>query len=111
MGLNNTDYFAAYGVSAGALTQFACTDNGSIPPSCNQLLGGDVRKIPVDIHLGNSDPLYTMYGAGNDPTRFENNGWVLNQTLFYTLFNGGHEYFPSQLGDIWHNLCPNAVVP
>jgi len=109
--LNNTDYFAAYGVSAGGLTQFACTDDGSIPPSCNALLGGAPRKIPVDIHLGDSDPLYTTYGAGNDPMRFENNGWVLNGDLYYTLFPGGHTYTIPQLSDIWRNLCPNAVIP
>lgn len=112
LGLNNTDYFAAYAVSAGSLTQFACTDNGTIPPSCNALLGGAPRKIPVDIHLGDQDPLYTQYGAGNDPMRFQNNGWVLNQDLYYTLIpNFGHSYTVPQLGDIWHNLCPNAVIP
>ena len=105
----NASTMAAYGVSAGDLAGLAC--EGLSDAQCSGLLAALPRKIPVDIHLGNSDPLYTMYGAGNDPTRFENNGWVLNQTLFYTLFNGGHEYFPSQLGDIWHNLCPNAVVP
>lgn len=111
LGLNNTDYFAAYGVSAGALTQYACSDDGSFSPSCAALLGGVVRKIPIDIHLGDTDPLYTTYGAGNDPSRFETYGWVLNQNLYYTLFSGGHTYTIPQLGDIWHNLCPNAVVP
>ncbi|MGH8091172.1 MAG: alpha/beta hydrolase family esterase [Rudaea sp.] len=111
LGLNNTDYFAAYGVSAGGLTQYACSDDGSFSPSCAALLGGVARKIPVDIHLGDSDPLYTTYGAGNDPARFESYGWVLNQDLYYTLFSGGHTYTIPQLGDIWHNLCPNAVVP
>ena len=67
--------------------------------------------IPVDIHLGNTDPLYTTYGSGNDPARFETYGWQLNQTLFYTLFNGGHTYTVPQLGEIWDNLCPNAIAP
>ena len=111
VGLNNTDYFAAYGVSAGSLTQFACSDDGSFQPTCTALLGGAPRKIPVDIHLGDSDPLYTTYGAGNDPMRFENNGWVLNSDLYYTLFSGGHTYTVPQLSDIWRNLCPNAVIP
>ncbi|MBS0556177.1 MAG: hypothetical protein JSR27_02055 [Proteobacteria bacterium] len=111
LGLNNTDYFAAYGVSAGSLTQYACSDDGSFQPTCNALLGGAPRKIPVDIHLGNSDPLYTTYGAGNDPTRFQNNGWVLNQNLYYTLFSGGHAYTVPQLGQIWGNLCRAAAIP
>ncbi|GAA0717562.1 hypothetical protein [Dokdonella soli] len=109
--LNNTTLFAAYGVSAGSLEQYACTDNGSYPPTCAALLSGAQPKIPVDIHLGNSDRLYTQYGAGNDPLRFQNGGWVSGQDLFYTLFNGGHAYTVAQLGEIWNNLCPFALGP
>lgn len=111
LGLNNTDYFAAYGVSAGSLNQYACSDDGSFQPTCTALLGGAPRKIPVDIHLGDTDPLYTTYGAGNDPTRFTSNGWVLNSNLYYTLFSGGHTYTIPQLSQIWTNLCRAAVVP
>ncbi len=112
LALANTGFFAAYAVNAGALTQYACTDDGSIPPSCNTLLGGTLRKIPVDIRLGNTDPLYVSYGAGLDPARFGNNGWTSGQNLFFTLFSGGHAY-PStaQTGEIWTHLCPFAVVP
>jgi predicted esterase len=111
LALYNTDYFAAYGVSAGGLTQYACTDSGNPPPSCATLLGTAAPKIPVDIHLGNQDPLYTTYGAGQDPTRFASGGWVLNQDLFYTLFAGGHTYTVAQLGEIWDNICPFALGP
>ena len=111
LGLNNTDFFTAYGVSAGALTQYACSDDGSPPPSCSELLGNAEPKIPVDIHIGNLDPLYLYYGAGNDPARFEAGGWVLNQDLFYTLFAGGHIYTVAQLGEIWNNICPFALAP
>jgi poly(3-hydroxybutyrate) depolymerase len=111
LALNNTDYFAAYGVSAGSLTQYACTDDGSVPPSCSTLLGNAEPKTPVDIHIGDLDPLYTHYGAGDDPARFESGGWVLNQDLFYTLFGGGHIYTIAQLGEIWTNICPFALGP
>jgi poly(3-hydroxybutyrate) depolymerase len=111
LALDNTDLFAAYGVSAGALTQYACSDDSSFQPTCAALLAGAQPKIPVDIHLGNSDPLYTQYGAGNDPMRFESGGWVLGQNLFYTLFIGGHEYTAAQLGEIWNNICPFALQP
>ncbi|HET8941302.1 MAG TPA: hypothetical protein VFN13_04870 [Rudaea sp.] len=111
LALNNTDYFAGYGVSAGGLTQYACSDNGSFSPSCAQLLGGVTRIIPVDIHLGDSDPLYTTYGSDNDPALFEAYGWLLNQTLFYTVFNGSHTYTVLQLGEIWDHLCPHAITP
>lgn len=109
--LDNTDFFAAYGVSAGSLEQYACTDDGSFPPTCASLLAGTLRKIPVDIHLGNTDPLYTMYGAGNDPARFEAGGWTSGVDLHYTLFNGGHTYTAQHLAQIWTNLCPFALGP
>ena len=111
LALNNTGYFAAYGISAGSLEQYACTDDGSYPPLCAALLAGAQPKIPVDIHLGNSDPLYLTYGAGNDPLRFQNGGWVSGQNLFYTLFVGGHTYTVAQLGEIWNHLCPFALGP
>ncbi|HVV96012.1 MAG TPA: PHB depolymerase family esterase [Rhodanobacteraceae bacterium] len=111
LALSNTDYFAAYGVSAGSLTQYACTDDGNPPPTCSALLSGAHPKIPVDIHLGNQDPLYTDWDAGQDPNRFANGGWVLNQDLFYTLFNGGHTYTIAQLGEIGNHICPFALGP
>jgi len=111
LALDNTDFFAAYGVSAGSLEQYACTDDGSYPPTCASLLAGVQPKIPVDIHLGNTDSLYTMYGAGNDPARFEAGGWVSGVDLHYTLFNGGHTYTALHLAQIWNNLCPFALGP
>jgi poly(3-hydroxybutyrate) depolymerase len=109
--LGNTGFFAAYGVSAGSLTQYACTDSGSPPPACADLLGDAQPKIPVDIHLGSQDPLYLSFGAGGDPVRFEHAGWVLGEDLFYTLFPGGHEYTVAQLGEIYGNICPFALGP
>ena len=70
LALNHTDFFTAYGVSAGALTQYACTDDGSPPPSCSELLDNAEPKIPVDIHIGVVDPLYLYYGANQDAARF-----------------------------------------
>lgn len=111
LALENTDFFAAYGVSAGALTQYACTDNGVPPPSCAALLGGAQPKIPVDIHIGVQDPLYLYYGANGDNGRFQAGGWVPEQTLFWRPFAGGHTYSVAQLGEIWANVCPFALGP
>lgn len=112
LALNNTDFFAAYGVSAGSLEQYACTDDGSYPPTCAALLSGAQPKIPVDIHLGTTDPLASPpYTAAGDPARFQSHGWVSGQTLFYTSFNGGHTYTTAQLGQIWGNLCGFALGP
>lgn len=114
LALDNPNYFAAYGISAGSLEQYACTDAG-VPaqgiPSCASLLGGTTPKIPVDIHLGNTDPLANPpYTAAGDPARFEANGWTLNRNLYYTLFAGGHTYTVAQLGEIWNHLCPFALA-
>ena len=103
------DSMAAYGVSAGGLQQLVC--GGVSDAACTTFLSGVSRKIPVDIHLGNTDPLYTTYGAGDDATILANAGWVAGQNLFYTLFSGGHSYTSSNLGQIWTNICPFAVVP
>ncbi len=111
LALNSPNYFAAYGVSAGSLELYACTDNGSYPPTCAALLGGATPKIPVDIHLGTTDPLASPpYTAAGDPARFEANGWTLNRNLYYTLFAGGHTYTIAQLGEIWNHLCPFALA-
>ncbi|WP_395679456.1 hypothetical protein [Dokdonella sp.] len=111
LALSNTDYFAAYAVSAGSLEQYACTDDGSFPPTCASLLAATLPKIPVDIHIGNSDPLYTQYGAGADPQRFQTGGWITNRNLYFTLFVGGHIYTSAHLGQIWNHLCPFALGP
>lgn len=112
LALNGTDYFAAYGVSAGSLEAYACTDSGAYPPTCAALLSGAQPKIPVDIHLGNSDPLYSPpYTAAGDAARFQAGGWVANRTLFYTVFAGGHTYTQAHLGEIWNHLCPFALGP
>lgn len=112
LALDNTDFFAAYGVSAGSLEQYACTDDGSYPPTCAALLSGAQPKIPVDIHLGNSDPLASPpYTAAGDPQRFRAHGWVDGKTLFHVPFAGGHAYTVAQLGEIWNHLCPFALGP
>ena len=110
--LNSTDLFAAYGTSAGSLEMYACTDDGSYPPTCAALLDGAQPKIPVDIHIGTSDPLMQPpYTATDDPQRFRDHGWRDNDTLFRRWFVGGHSYTVAQLGEIWRNLCPFALGP
>ncbi len=111
LGLNHTDFFAAYGVSAGALTQYACTDDGDPPPSCATLLGNAEPKIPVDVHIGVEDPLYLYYGANEDAARFEGNGWVEGVDFFWNPFVGGHTYTIAQLAEIWTDICPFALGP
>jgi len=103
----NASTMAAYSVSAGDLSGLACERKTDV--ECSQLLAAMPRKIPVDIHIGTSDPNFTY--AQSDHTRFVTEGWVNGQTIYYVPFPGGHTYTIAQLGDIWHNLCGNAVVP
>lgn len=99
------DTFAAYSVSAGVLEGFACSN----PTSCNALVATATRRIPLDIHVGNGDPLATY--AISDRNIFQANGWVLYTDLWFTLFVGGHNFAASQLGEIWTHLCPFQVLP
>ena len=103
----NASTMAAYSVSAGALAGEACAGLSDI--ECNQLLTSLPRKIPVDIRVGTSDG--TIQYTTEDHNRFLAQGWVDGQTVFYTEFNGDHNYSTTDLQQAWGNLCPNAVVP
>jgi hypothetical protein len=103
----NVNTMAAYGVSAGDLAALACY--GISSTVCGQHLAALPRKIPLDIHIGNSDPNYAYAKA--DRALFEAEGWVRRETIYYNTFSGGHEYTIAQLSDIWGNLCPQAVTP
>jgi hypothetical protein len=108
----NASTMAAYGASSGVLEALACAGLSNV--QCQQLLTNLPRRIPVDIHIGNNDTLLVQ-DAQNDQVLFENAGWQDQGNppyeLYYSIFVGGHTYTIPQLGDIWHNLCPNAVIP
>ncbi len=99
------DTFAAYSVSAGALEGFAC----SSPTTCNALVATASRRIPVDLHVGNTDPLLPY--VTSDRNIFLNNGWVTSSNLWFTTFSGGHTYATFQLTEIWSHLCPFQALP
>ena len=101
----NAQTMAGYGVAGADLAGLACSSSAE----CDQALAALPRKIPVDIHIGTSDPNYTY--AQSDHLRFLAQGWSDAQSIFYTTFPDGHTYFDSQLSEVWHNLCPSAVIP
>lgn len=107
----NDSTMAAYGVSAGVLAALAC--NTLTTAQCQQLLTNLPRKITVDIHIGNDDPLVTY--AQSDDQLFQNAGWQYSGAppyqIDYAIFVGGHTYTIAQLSQIWGNLCRAAVVP
>ena len=110
----NASTMAAYGVSAGTLQGLACP--GQTDVGCAPLLAALPRRIPVDIHIGTQDvdPSYFDFNypdAVADHNLFVTEGWIDNQTIHYTEFDGGHTYSIPQLGAIWNNICPNAVSP
>lgn len=107
----NAATVAAYAVSAGVL--YAVTCDVSQPmvysrPTCNSLLGGQMRRAPLLLRVGNGDPFAPDVLA--DRNRFTANGWMLGTDVSYTTFVGGHVY-AGTLAPIWPKLCPVAVVP
>ena len=64
LGLTNTDYFAAYGVSAGSLTQYLYQTTAPFHRAAIAI-GGDLRKIP-STSIWAPRTLCTTYGAGDD---------------------------------------------
>ena len=92
--LMNTDLFAAYSVSAGALQALAGT---SAPAAAS-------RQIPVDIHIGMSDPLYPE--AMSDRGHFTRAGWLEGADLAWSPFDGGHTLLRSHPTEIWEFLSP-----
>jgi poly(3-hydroxybutyrate) depolymerase len=102
----NAGTMAAYGVIGADLAALACA--GISDSACNDLLAAVPRKITVDIHIGNDDPNYPY--AKDDHLRFVAQGWINHQTIYYTVFVGGHTYTTAQLGQTWANLCPSAVT-
>lgn len=103
----NTNTLAAFAVTGAALAAVACY--GLSDAGCNSLLAQAPRKIPLDIHIGDSDPNYPY--AQSDHLRFVAQGWVDSQTVWYNEFAGGHTYSIDQLGEAWSELCPSAVTP
>lgn len=102
----NADSFAGYAVTGAAL---AGCPYYNVVQSC--VPAHATRIIPLDIHIGNADPIYTQGYAASDENKFLAAGWGLGTTLHDTIFNGGHTYSATHLAQVWTNLCPNAVVP
>lgn len=99
LALGNNTFFAAYGVSAGALDALA-------GPTAPQTAAG-TRRIPCDIHIGNTDTLLPYAQA--DRTRFLNAGWVEGTNLWYSEFSGGHTYTTTHLSQIWNNIKTHSL--
>ena len=107
----NANTFAAYAVTGAALA--GCPPYNTVQ-SC--VPANAARIIPLDIHIGNTDSIYTGGYTASDKNAFTAAGWMLGTTLFYTVFSdgsppGGHTYTTTHLAQVWSNLCPKAVTP
>jgi poly(3-hydroxybutyrate) depolymerase len=100
----NANTFGAYAVTGAPLA--GCPTYNTVQ-SC--VPANAARIIPLDIRIGTSDPALPY--VRNDKVRFLNAGWVLNTTLYYTEFVGGHTYSTNDLTQDWGHFCPRAVVP
>lgn len=104
------NHLASYAVSAGRLFAAACL--GDTEAACQNRLNTQARKLPLDIHLGNNDPMgFPPYSADLDPGRLQAAGWVLDGDLNYRVFVGGHTYSASHLTEIWNFSCRFALSP
>lgn len=103
----NIDVFAGYAVNAGVLAALTCSN----PPTaaCTAMLANQPRRIPLDIHIGDSDPLLPY--AQDDIARFQSAGWAAGDTFNPVTFVGGHTYTTEILGEIWDHLCPFQRLP
>lgn len=99
LALQNSTFFAGYGVSAGALQALAGT---SAPANAT-------RTIPVDLHVGSSDSVVPPSVVQSDRNNFQANGWTLGTNLWYTEFSGGHTYSTTHLSEIWNNLKNHSL--
>lgn len=108
LALDNPDLFAAYAVSAGSLSRYACSvPPDTFAPACATYLPAVARKVPLDIHIGTADPLYPQVAA--DPARLLGAGWAAGE-LNYVEFGAGHTYDPAQFPQMWAHLCRYALV-
>lgn len=92
--------------TSGANSHFACYYTLNY---CAARFANLARKVPVDIHIGNSDPNYSW--AADDKQRLLANGWATGDTLNFSLFVGGHTYRPAHLQQIAKFACGFAVQP
>ncbi len=107
----NANSFAAYAVTGAALA--GCPPYNTVQ-SC--VPANAARIIPLDIHIGMADSIYTGGYTASDKNAFLAAGWTTGTTLFYTVFTdgspaGGHTYSIANLAQVWSNLCPKAVTP
>ena len=93
LGLQNTDFFAAYAVNAGVLAGFA----GTTAP-----LSAD-RNLPVYVSVGSSDSLLSF--AQNDTSVFLAGGWVEGKNYWLDVFTGGHVLPNDAPTKAWANIC------
>lgn len=101
----NADNLASFSTSA-ANSGFACEYQVS---TCNAAFSHLPRRVPVDIHIGTSDPNHAW--AADDYQRLLAHGWQDAVNLSYNPFNGGHTYTFAQLEQVAAFACRYAAVP
>lgn len=100
LALQNSQFFAGYGVSAGTL---------QTPIGGTGLPAAAARKIPVHLYVGSSDTVVPPSVVQADRNNFQASGWTLGTNLWYTEFSGGHTYSSTHLSNIWNNLKNHSL--
>lgn len=92
--------------TSAANSSFAC---GLGPTPCATRFANLPRKLPIDIHIGTSDPNYAWAAA--DHQRLLSNGWIDGVTVSYNAFVGGHTFSTAHLPQIAKFACGFALQP
>lgn len=98
LALSRSTQLAAYAVHAGSLVRGA----GTGAPAAAQ------RKLPVQLWVGQGDSVYLPETMA-DRDVFASQGWVLDQTLHYSVHSGGHNYDTTQFATVWSRWCRFTV--
>ncbi len=98
----NNDQFAAYAVSAGALSRDAVNEDPFVPANNS--------VVPVYISQGLFDNIVPPALAESDYLKFLQAGWVDNTTVWLDTFNGGHTIEATFPQKSWDQLCRFTTV-
>jgi len=107
----NSQFFAAYGVSAGVLGGFTCPHPPAGHPDCDAVPLAASRRVPLFQSHGNSDPVVPLAYAQSDRVDFLNAGWLEGENYWLDIFPGGHTVLAGYPASYWQKLCTVTNLP
>ncbi len=108
--LPNSEFFAAYGVSAGVLGGFTCPHPPPGHPDCDAVPLAAARQMRLFQSHGSSDPVVPLTYAQSDRVDFLNAGWQEGTNYWLDLFSGGHTVLTTYPAAYWNALCTATTL-